>query len=160
MFILDTKTNQKVEAVIERVTLEDFKRIKNDKRFIEFDWDKERLNEVYKLRLVSSNQVLGLVSLIDQPREFWIKINLLQVSKENEGQNKRYDYIAGCLLAHTCNKSFIMKYKGMVGLEPKRKQEVIGIYTQKYGMKWFGIHLYTAGENSKWLIKKYLNKIV
>ena len=47
MKIVDTSSGKEEEARIEEAKEADFKMIKSDEGFL-FDWDKERVNEVYK----------------------------------------------------------------------------------------------------------------
>ncbi len=151
---MDTETNQKVEAVIELVLAADYKIIKGSKRFPEFNWNTERKNEVFKIRLKNSDEILGLMSLLDFKKELWLKINLLQTSEENVGRKKKYDRIAGCLIAFACKQAFIRGYDGTVALEPKT--DLKKHYTEKYGMQNAGKHFYTELQNSERLIKEYL----
>ena len=94
------------------------------------------------------------MSLLDFNTELWIKINLLQTSEENVGTNKKYDRIAGCLIAYACKQAFLRGYDGTVALEPKT--ELKKHYMKKYGMKNAGKHLYTELQNSEHLIREYL----
>ncbi len=155
MFLTETKSGNKVEALIEPLAHGDFKMIKRSRMFPNFKWDAEKRNEVVKIRLKNSNEILGLMSLTDFKSELWILINLLQSSKDNAGAGKKYEGIAGCLIAYACRQAFKRGYDGTVALEPKT--ELAKYYTQKYGMKPFGVHLYTTLENSERLIEEYLN---
>ena len=155
MELIETATGNKVEAIIEPVLLGDYKIIKKSKRFPDFNWDKEKRNEVLKIRLRDSDEILGLMSLVDFKPEFWIKINLLQSSVGNIGADKEYDRIAGCLIAHACKEAFKRGYFGCVALEPKT--ELADYYREKYGMEGRGIHLSTELKNSQDIITEYLS---
>jgi hypothetical protein len=154
MFLIHQPTGEKREAVIEPIVNLDYKLIKKSKRFPAFDWNKEKSFEVFKLRLKDSEAILGLTSLIDYKDERWIKINLLQSSIENVGDEKEYKNIAGCLIAYACSLAFIRGYGGCVALHPKT--ELALHYIQVYGFEMAGMHLFTDLKNSKNLIKKYL----
>jgi len=156
MFIIYSETGKKVEAIIEHVLPTDFKSIKKNKQFPDFVWDKEKSNEVLKIRAKDSDEILGLMSLIDFSVEMWIKINLLQTSSENVGSGKKYEHIAGCLIAYACKQSFIRGYDGTVALEPKT--ELVKHYIEKYGMQPGGKHLFTELANSERLVREYLNE--
>ena len=56
-----------------------------------FDWKAEKDNEVYKLVIKGDNSILGLISFERIPIEWRIHINLLTVSRENKGSEKRFD---------------------------------------------------------------------
>ncbi|MFN8299285.1 MAG: hypothetical protein U0T75_09280 [Chitinophagales bacterium] len=155
MLIVHRVSGEKHVVVIEPVTTADYKTIKRDKRFPNFDWGKEKKNEVYKLRRKDSEEILGLMSITDFKNERWIKINLLETSNENVGSSKQYDNIAGCLIAYTCRMAFLKGYDGVVALHPKT--ELVRHYIDYYGFIKAGTHLYTELKNSEALIKKYLS---
>lgn len=154
MYLVNTQTGNKEEAVIEPVVPGDYKTIKKSKRFPDFSWDAEKQNEVVKIRLRYSEEILGLMSLVDFSSELWIKINLLQTAVENVGKGKVFDRIAGCLIAYACRQAFLRGYGGMVALEPKT--DLIDHYMDAYGMKAGGKHLYSELLNSQKLIDKFL----
>ena len=154
MFLTIYKTGQPIEAFIENLAQDDYKVIEKTKRFPKFNWNLEKKNDVYKIRTLDSDEIKGLMSLSSYENEKWIKINLLESSKENVGNDKHYDRIAGCLIAYACRLSFIKGFHGCVALEPKT--ELIGHYFKKYNLKRFGIHLYTDLRNSEELIREYL----
>ena len=153
MHLVETVGGHKVEAIIEPVTTTDFRTIKKSKRFPDFNWDKEKKNEVYKLRLLESEAILGLLSLVYF--ENWIKINLLQSSIENIGEEKQYDRIAGCLIAYACRIAFRKGFDGFVALEPKTT--LAQHYINKYNFQICGRHINTELGNSELLIQEYLN---
>jgi hypothetical protein len=154
MYLISTKTGEKIEAVIEPVIPADYVLIRKGKQFADFNWDKERENEVFKLRLKGSEDILGLMSLIDFRKELWLKINLLQTSAENVGGKKAFRRIAGCLIAYACKQAFIRGYDGTVALESKT--DLVRHYVHTYGMVVGGKHLYTTFVNSENLIQEYL----
>ncbi|HVI44352.1 MAG TPA: hypothetical protein VM802_05765 [Chitinophaga sp.] len=135
MEVEDSKTGGRYEIMIERLTLNDFKIVKKDKiRFDSFNWSKYREQEVYKLRLTECQEILGLMCLNEFPPETGInalEIELLEVSVENRGNNKRLQGIAGCLIAFACREAFNRGYKGWVFLIPK--SELIEHYSKAYG---------------------------
>ncbi|MBC7865703.1 MAG: hypothetical protein IAF38_22200 [Bacteroidia bacterium] len=151
MVITDVKNGEKIEAQIESLTTEDYKQIRKDKRF-NFDWDTEKYSEVFKLTL--DNQILGLISLKTVLEQLYIEINLLEISRENVGREKKYENIAGCLIAYACRLSFKRGCDGFVCLIPKT--ELKDHYNRQYGMKFMGLKNYTDSENSKKLIERYL----
>ncbi len=153
MKVLHHKTGNLHEAVIELVEDEDWEIIEQSNDFI-FNWKKEKNRIVHKIRLKIEAKILGLISIEDIPREYRIHIHLIENSNSNKGKNKEHDYIAGCLLAHTCELAFDKEYDGFVSLEPKTK--LIPLYKEKYGFREMGKYLYTELSNSEELIKKYL----
>ena len=166
MFIKDTATGEALEAVIEPMTNKDFKAIKKRiDRFNKFDWSEYQGEEVYQLRLKREDTILGLICLIDHEDEATnaIEIELLEVSEENIGSEKKLDNIGGCLIAFACRESFKRGHDGVVFLTPKT--QLLRHYPLKYGF--YHIPLRTVQrpeglmilyeESSRKLIKKYLD---
>lgn len=165
MFIREVATGEELEAVIEPMTNEDFKAIKKSReRFNKFDRSKYQGEEVYKLRLKNDETILGLMCLIDHEDEAInaIEIELLEVSQENIGREKKLDNIGGCLIAFACRESFKRGHDGLVFLTPKT--QLLEHYTSKYGF--YHMPLKTMDrpeglmilyeENSRKLIKRYI----
>ncbi|MBK9687995.1 MAG: hypothetical protein IPO65_09595 [Saprospiraceae bacterium] len=88
MKILHLPTGDWVDALIENTETSDLKRLKKDK--FEFDWRLEEPSRVYKLRLVNDKEILGLMSLDHFESEKRMEIRLLEVSKLNRGEDRRY----------------------------------------------------------------------
>ena len=84
MKILDTSTGKEYSVEIIPVESDDYKTLRKDRYF--FDWKIERNQEVYKLQIIGSSDILGLVSVERIPKEWRIHIRLLTVSKENKGK--------------------------------------------------------------------------
>ena len=154
MRILHAKSGRFHEAAIEIVKKEDWKKIKQQSDQFDFDWMKERKHTVYQLKLIDNNTLLGLVAIIDIPKEYRLHIQLIENTRSNTGKKKEYDFIAGCLIAHVCRLAFSKNYEGFVSLEPKTVLEKL--YKERYGFKEMGKLLYIELENSTALIKKYL----
>ena len=156
MRIENTKTGKFRKVKVDSLEKGDQKKIKNSDQF-EFDWrlEKKKENNLYKLYLLDEkDEILGLLSLKDIKDELRIHINLIEISKRNIGRDKKYDRIAGCLIAHACQLSFDKSYDGFVSLVPKTR--LIDHYCKHYGFEQFGRQLglgYSASVN---LIKKYL----
>jgi len=127
------------------------------KRF-EFDWRKEFDYELYKLILCGSKKILGLMSLVIISNELRIEIRLLESSKENVGNGKEYDRIAGCMIAFACRLSFKYGFDGFVSLIPKTN--LIEYYMSKYNLSKMGRHLVTEGDNSQRLIMEYIENSI
>jgi hypothetical protein len=162
----DTSSGERLEAVIEPLTNKDFKVIKTSRdRFDKFDWSKYRQQEVYKLRLLTEDAILGLMCLIEHTDEATnaVEIELLEVSKENMGTRKKLDHIGGCLIAFACRESFKRGHDGCVFLTPKTS--LIKYYTSKYGFHHMPIKTFDRPEGfmilyddgSRKLIRKYLD---
>lgn len=143
-----------IEAEISEATEKDFHLVAKSPEF-SFDWKTEQSYEVYKIYLLSDEPtILGLMSLIDIPEEYRIHLNLLEVSKKNQGKDKEIDSIAACLIAFAAALAYKRGYFGFVSLEPKTK--LIDHYQAKYGFRQYGRYLGIEGLASQALISKYL----
>lgn len=151
MNLVEVGTGERIKAAILPLNDGDKKLLKP--RFT-FDWKKESGHRIYKLQVVSTVKFVGLVSVTDFAKEYRVHINLLEVSRENIGNKKRYENIAGCLLAYCCRLSFERGYDGFVSLIPKT--QLIRHYQEKYGFEQFGRQLAVHSTASERLIQKYL----
>lgn len=153
--IIDRLTEAYCEIIIEQIQNEDYKKITKRKFF--FDWKTELENSVYKLKILGSEEILGLISLIHYPEESRVEINLLAVSKENRGKEKQYDDIAGNLIGFACREA-ISHYAEIacVSLIPKTKLKKH--YITKYGMEDAGKHVYLEGLALFRIIEKYIDE--
>lgn len=153
MKLLDKASRKTVEAAIVKLVDADYENIERGNGFY-FDWKLESKNDVFKIYLVEEfDSILGLISLKDVSSEWRIHINLIEVNSENIGKTKRFDHIAGCLIAFACALSFKKGYGGFISLLPKTK--LIDLYQDKYGFRQFGRMLALQFEQAQQLIEKY-----
>jgi hypothetical protein len=141
------------KVVISQVNAEDFKLL-TKKRFF-FTW--KSLNKtavIYKLQIEGEEDILGVMALVDYQPENRIEIKLLANSVENQGRNKKYDRIAGCLIAYACRLAADKYFENAcVSLLPKTA--LINHYKQKYNMAWGGWQLYLEGDPLYKLLKEF-----
>jgi len=154
MKLIFVETGEMVEGIIEKVSGDELKKIKGSKDFT-FDWNKEIENEVYKIQIKGGNDILGLISLIDIPKEFRIHISLIESSKENKGKNKKIKRIPGCLIGFTCRLAFDRGYDGFVSLVPKTT--LVEHYQNAYGFVHAGWQMAVFMESARALILKYID---
>ena len=87
-------------------------------------------------------------------------MDLVEIAPHNIGrESKRYDYVAGCLIAFACRESFKLEnnYKGFLSFESKT--ELIEWYMDKYHAKIaMGQKMYIAPNDGQHLINEYLNR--
>ncbi|MFW5803982.1 MAG: N-acetyltransferase [bacterium] len=138
MNVLDTSTGEKHSVDILPVEIEDFKTIREDRYF--FDWKTEKNQEVYKIQIKNSGDILGLVSIDRIPQEWRIHIRLLTVSKENKGNKKKYDKIAGNLIAFVA-KIAIREFGELACISLRPKSQIAQHYIDKYNMNITGMTL-------------------
>jgi hypothetical protein len=154
MYIIEVCSGVCKKAVVEEVRPSDLT-ILTKKRY-SFNWQSlKRISTIYKLIIEGEKDILGVMALIDHPDEYRIEIKLLACSIENQGKNKRYDRIAGCLIAFACDLSANKYFKlACVSLLPKTA--LTNHYKQKYYMAWGGWQLYLEGEALTKLVNEYI----
>ena len=138
MIIIETSSRVKHKIEITLVEDVDYKVLSKSRYF--FDWKIEQKYEVYKLRIVGSNEILGLISLERNPDEWRVHIRLLTVSKENKGKEKQYDKIAGNLIAYAA-KIAVSEYAEYACISLRPKSQVAKHYIDKYKMTPTGMTL-------------------
>lgn len=138
MIVLETSSGTKHQIEIMPVEDADYKTLSKNRYF--FDCKIERKNEVYKLQIVRSNEILGLISLERIPREWRVHIRLLTVSKENKGKEKQYDKIAGNLIAYAA-KIAVSEYAEYACISLRPKSQIAQHYIDKYKMTSTGMTL-------------------
>lgn len=152
MQVLLFKTGEPKQIVVEQLAESDYKLITKSK--YHFNWKEQKSNDVYKLRLIENEEILGLMSLKIHIDETRIEIVLLACSIENTGNNKMYDRIAGNLIAFACREA--IKWFGAdacVSLLPKT--ELKKYYIIKYGMLDAGRQIYLESNALFTLLKEY-----
>jgi hypothetical protein len=153
MKIEERATKKLHQVVIEPVSENDYKKITKERYF--FNWKKEKAFQVYKLRRIDNEDILGLVSFEIIDHEKWILIRLLSVSKENRGtKTKQYEHIAGNIIAFVSREAVrLFADEACVALEPKT--ELLKHYTTFYGMTVAGKRLALLSDSLTDLLKKY-----
>ena len=153
MYVINTATGDRHQVRITKLSTRALKKLSKDKVRFQFDWT-DTCDTIYKLVIIATGEVLGLVAIDILPAELRIEICLLEVSSENIGRGKKYEHIAGMLIAHTCRLSFELGFFGFVSLVPKTR--LIKHYQSTYGFVSYGTHLVVDLEASERLINKYL----
>lgn len=138
MIVIDTTSGKSHQVKIEPVESGDYKNLTKRRYF--FDWAEEKEWEIYKLRIIDSSDILGLVSFERIPTEWRIHIRLLSVSKENRGGDKKYKHIAGNLITFV-SKIAIKEYAELACVSLKPKEIIAQHYIDKYGMNITGMTL-------------------
>ena len=155
MTIKNSKTGKKYKVEIKLLEDSEFKKLTKKRYF--FDWKEEKGQEVYKLTLAGSDDILGLVSIERITEEWRIHIRLLTVSKENKGRNKNYEKIAGNLITHV-SKIALKEYAELACVSLKPKGAIAQHYFDKYGMNITGATLSIDLREILNLLKQYDNE--
>ncbi len=154
MIIIDASTGKECSIEILPVESDDCKVLRKERYF--FDWKIEQNREVYKLLVIGSSDILGLVSVERIPKEWRIHIRLLTVSKENMGNEKKYDRIAGNLITHIA-KLALLEFGELACVSLRPKSQIARHYINKYKMNVTGVTLSIEVPEILDLIKLYDN---
>ncbi len=138
MTIVEISTGRRHTIEISSVESHEFKFLGKNRYF--FDWNIEKNQEVYKLCMTESSDILGLISLERIPSEWRIHIRLLTVSTENKGNEKKYDKIAGNLIAHAA-KIAVAEFGEFACVSLRPKSQIAQHYIDKYDMSVTGMTL-------------------
>ena len=152
MYVIETFNGKRHAVTIEPLEDGDFEQLDQDRYF--FDWKIEQSQEVYKLRIEGTSEILGLISLQRIPSEWRVHIRLLTVSSENKGQNKKFDKVAGNLIVHAA-KIAVQDYAEMACVSLRPKSEIAQHYIDKYKMRTTGLTLSIEVPEILDLIKDY-----
>ncbi len=157
MYIVERASGELVEVEIERLHPDD---LPGRKDGWSFDWKSvaiRRGTETYGVRLERTPKELqGMVHL--RKYSGMLIMDLLEVAPHNVGSKaKRFDRVAGILIAFSCRKSFMVEeqYRGFLTFEAKT--ELINMYRTKYGAKLaLGQRMYIEPSQGIKLIDEYL----
>ena len=152
MHVVEVATGRVLDVEVLSVEAFDYSRITKSRYF--FNWKKEREEEVYKLQIVGSNDILGLISIERIPDEWRIHVRLLTVSIENKGKNRIYERIIGNLLTFV-GKIAIREYAELACISLKPKSRIAQHYVDKYHMNITGMTLRIELREILRLIEEY-----
>jgi len=156
IFIYDLGNKKRIEVEI----VEASGKIPFKKGGWKFNWNrliKEKNSKTYVLRLINDNQSIeGVLKLIIEYD--MLIMDVIEIAPHNFGSSsKRFDYVAGCLIAFACRESFKIEgnYKGFLTFTSKTN--LIEWYEKKYGAtRALGRRMYIDDIAGLKLIEKYL----
>ena len=129
----------------------------------QFTWKKLYKTEgatFFKITLSISSSDLEGILMLTLMNEEMLYMNNIEVAPHNFGSKGKHDYVAGCLIAYACYKSFELgkgNYRGYLTFDSKTK--LIPLYQQKYGATLaMGQKMFIEPPTGRELIKKYLNQ--
>lgn len=154
MKIVELATGRKLVVDILPVEKADFKSLSQKRYF--FNWALEKNYELYKLIVKGKHDILGLISLERITAEWRIHIRLLTVSSENKGSMKKFDRIAGNLIAHAA-KLAVEEFGELACVSLKPKSVIAEHYMTKYNMNLTGMTLSLEIPEILNLINEYEN---
>lgn len=152
MQVKETSTGDSYTVEISPVRDVDYGTLDETKYF--FNWEDEREFEIYKLCILGSSEILGLISFEKIPEELRIHIRLISVPKENKGKGKKYVGIAGNLIAHVARKA-VLEYAEFACISLRPKRQIAQHYINNYLMSSTGMTLSIQVPEILDLIKLY-----
>ena len=158
VYILDILNNKLVEAEIVSTEKNDIPLKKDAWNFNWRQLTKNDNSQSYVLKLIYYEKSVEGALLLKTEEEMLI-MDVLEVAPHNFGNAKRYDYVAGCLIAYACRESFKIEgnYKGFLTFISKTN--LINWYSEKYGAELaHGQRMFIDWENGEKLVEKYLNR--
>jgi hypothetical protein len=110
------------------------------------------------VRTEAPQEIEGMLMLTTLLNGELLQMNNVEIAPGNFGYNKKYDLVAGCLIAYACLISFKFgqnEYRGFLSFESKTV--LIGLYQRKYGATVaLGQKMFFDDIAGKRLILKYL----
>jgi len=158
--VFDTFTEQNVSAQIEKATAKDMPLKKDDWQFAWRSLYKIEGAEFYKLVLTDSPIDIQGILMLTLMNDEMLYMNNIEIAPHNYGSKGRYEHVAGCLIAYSCLRSFVLgknHYKGFLTFESKTA--LIPLYQEKYGAeRALGQRMFISKEKGIELITKYLGE--
>lgn len=146
MYIVDREKGNQLDVFVKEW---DRKPLSSEFNFV---WRYEET--VYGLFLQDGDSPLGMVGISYYHDELRIEINLLETARSHRGKHKKYDRVAGCLIAFVAEKALEMGEFTMVSLVAKT--QLITHYCEAYGfVQVFGQLLVLEGEYLTTMIENY-----
>lgn len=159
VYILETKSKRLIEADI---VVAERKNVPLKKDGWNFNWKQlvqEQNTQTFILKTIELPQSIeGALHL--KVESGMLIMDAVEIAPHNIGKDKkRYDYVAGCLIAFACRESFKLEgsYKGFLTFVSKTN--LIKWYSEKYGATLaLGQRMFIDSEAGEKLINKYLYK--
>lgn len=131
-----------------------------------FNFRKNSKGKNFKTYVLSTNntpnQIEGCL-IINTENQYQDYMAFVEVAPHNKGENRKYDRVAGCLIAFACKQSFINNKEGYLAfdvLEENVEDEtkLMELYSTKYNAVRLGesTTMIIVPEGSERLIDEYL----
>jgi hypothetical protein len=159
VYILDVKSDQLVKAEIVVPKPNEIPLKRDGWNFNWRELSKAKDSRMLIIRTIGLNPSIEGAIQLKTENEMLI-MNVLEIAPHNIGRkSKKYDYVAGCLIAFACKESFKLKsaYKGFLTF--MSKSSLIKWYSEKYGASvGLGQRMYIDSEKGLKLIHEYLER--
>jgi len=157
--VLETRTGSEKRAEIKRILRKEIPLKKDGWNFNWRELFKIEGSNLYKITLLETPEQIEGIFMMTIYNEEMVFMNNIELAPSNIGKKKKYDNIAGYLLAFGCRESFEKgkgNYHGFLSFDSKT--ELIELYQNKYGANIaMGHKMYFGPEAGKKLMKKYLD---
>ncbi|MFI0430062.1 hypothetical protein [Mariniflexile sp. HMF6888] len=137
--ILEFETKLEIKSKISLVTKNkaSLPSINDGWRFNFSKHSKGKYYETYILTTDKTPEIIEGCLIINIKTPFQVYMAFVEVASHNKGNEKKYDRVAGCLIAFACRQSFINGKEGYLAfdvLEEKKENEIrlMKLYSQKY----------------------------
>lgn len=165
--IFEVKTGNEIEALIRKGTIKEMPSMHDGWRF-NFDKELRKLRNATGYLLVTGEAPLVvegcmIFQLIDQKAPY---LAVVEVAPHNQTRDKKYDWIAGCLIAYAFMLSVQLAqgdYKAFLQLDvseehKENEKKLMEIYSTRYYAKRIGITttMVISDEDGEKLVEKYL----
>ncbi len=107
------------DVAVLKVEKSDYSKIRKIQgwRFLWVDEVKNPEREVYKLVIIGTYQIQGLISI--KGSEGFYEMYVVETAPHNYGKNKKYGGVLHALVAFACKKSFEARFNGEVAFTSK-----------------------------------------
>ncbi len=137
--IIEIKSQSDVKANISLVT-KDKGKLPSINDGWRFNFNKHSRNkdcETYILTTENAQEIIEGCLIINSRNKFEVYMAFVEVAPHNKGKNKKYDRIAGCLIAFACRQSFIQGKEGYLAFDVREENEeneikLMAVYSAHY----------------------------
>ncbi|GEO24204.1 hypothetical protein [Cyclobacterium qasimii] len=137
--ILDVETKSQIKSQIYSVTKGKSKlpSIIDGWRFNFSKHSKKKDYQTYVLTTDKTPEIIEGCLIINTKSPYQVYMAFVEVAPHNRGNEKKYEKVAGCLIAYACRQSFINGQEGYLAfdvLEEREEDEIklMNMYSQKY----------------------------
>jgi len=137
--ILEIETNSLINSSISKVNKNSTKlpTLTDGWRFNFSKHSKGKDYETYILTTYNTPEIIEGCLIINNKNKFQVYMAFIEVAPHNRGRDRKYDRIAGCLIAFACKQSFINGKEGYLAfdvLEERKEDELklMQLYSNKY----------------------------
>ena len=137
--IIEVETKSKIKSQIYLVTKNKSK-LPSINEGWRFNFSKHSKGKDYKTYILTTDntpEIIGGCLIINTKSPYQVYMAFVEIAPHNKGDKKKYNRVAGCLIAFACKQSFINEKEGYLAfdvLEEKKENEtkLMKLYSEKY----------------------------